>query len=193
CQDNEINWLDWEKIDEAGHELSGFLRKIAMLRRALPILRRGRFLTAERNEELEVKDVTWINASGAEMADSDWHDSNMRCFGMLIDGRAQTSGIKRPASDVTLLLVLNAHHDVVNFTLPEFVGGRNWLCLIDTNKPAVDEAERFKTGDHYQVTGRSLLLFAALTGSEMVRAVQRIAFELSRHEPHFAASAESPR
>ena len=128
------------------------------------------------------------------MADADWKDGNMRCFGMLIDGRAQTSGIKRPASDVTLLLVLNAHHDVVNFTLPEFVGGKDWLCLIDTNAPDSERAARFTTRDHYQVTGRSLLLFAALTGGAIARSVQRIAFELSRGEPHFGAYAtDSPR
>ena len=32
------------------------------------------FLTAEYNPELEVKDVTWINAAGIEMRPSDWQD-----------------------------------------------------------------------------------------------------------------------
>ncbi len=54
---------------------------------------------------------------------------------MLLDGRAQASGIKRPAMDATALLVLNAHHDVVNFALPEVVGGTVWRCLLDTNIP----------------------------------------------------------
>ena len=183
CQDNEISWLQWDKVDDNGRALGDFLRKLTMLRRSLPVLRRGRFLTAERNEALAVKDVTWINASGTEMAESEWQDGNMRCFGMLIDGRAQTSGIKLPAFDVTLLLVLNAHHDVVNFTLPNFVGGKDWLCLIDTNQPDSEQAARFTTADHYQVTGRSLLLFAALTGGATGRSVQRIALELSRGEP----------
>jgi isoamylase len=195
CQDNDISWLQWERVADNGRALSDFLRKLTLLRRSLPILRRGRFLTAERNEALAVKDVTWINASGAEMTEAEWNDGNMRCFGMLIDGRAQTSGIKLPASDVTSLLVLNAHHDVVNFTLPKFMGGKDWLCLIDTNQPDSEQAGRFTTGDHYQVTGRSLLLFAALTGGAAGRSVQRIALELSRGEPAVEADAapESPR
>jgi len=150
------------------------------LRQALPILRRGRFLTAEFNQELAVKDVTWINASGAEMGDADWGDGNMRCIGMLIDGRAQISGIKRRASDVTLLIVLNAHHDVVKFTLPLFAGGDQWLTFIDTNDPDRGESATLKTGYEYEVTGRSLLLFAALTGGDIGRTVKRIAFDLSR-------------
>ena len=43
-------------------------------------------------------------------------------LGLLLDGRAQTSGIRRRGSEATLLLIVNAHHDVVVFTLPEGPG-----------------------------------------------------------------------
>ena len=56
--------------------------------------------------------------------------------------------------------MLNAHHDVVEFTLPEIPGNDQWSCLIDTNMPVRDELPEFESGDVYQVTGRSLLLFA---------------------------------
>jgi isoamylase len=182
CQDNEISWVDWEGITERGRSLIAFVRNLIRLRQSLPILRRARFLTAEYNPELEVKDVTWINAAGTEMQQNDWEDGNMRCFGMLIDGRAQTSGIKRRASDITLLIVVNAYHDVVNFTLPVFVGGDQWMTLIDTNDPERGETSTIRTGEAYQITGRSLLLFAALTSGDPVRVVQRIALELLRGE-----------
>ena len=188
CQDNEISWLDWDGIGEEGKSLIGFTRKLIRLRQALPILRRGRFLTAEYNQELEVKDVTWINASGAEMGESEWADGNMRCFGMLIDGRAQTSGIKRRASDVTLLIVLNAHHEVVKFILPECVGGDQWLTFIDTNDPARGETATITTGHEYEVPGRSLTLFAALTSGDPVRVVWRLAVDLLRDTPRSAGS-----
>ena len=181
CQDSEISWVDWDGITDAGRSLVGFTRKLIRLRQALPILRRGRFLTAEYNPELEVKDVTWINAAGTEMRQSDWQDGNMRCFGMLVDGRAQTSGIKRKASDVTLLLVVNSYHDVVKFTLPGFVGGDQWVSLIDTNDPERGETPTLAAGKAYEVTGRSLLLFAALTSGEPVRVIWRIAVELLRN------------
>jgi isoamylase len=182
CQDNEISWLDWNPHEE-GVPLSNFVRKLILLRRSFPILRRTRFLGTQWNEALEVKDLTWINASGNEMREADWNDANMRCFGMLLDGRGQASGIKRKASDVTLLAMFNAHHDVVKFTIPEFVGGKSWVCLIDTNKPEKGEIEQFRTADQYEVTGRSLLLFAAITPGEPGRSVRRIALELSKAEP----------
>ncbi len=159
CQDSEIIWLDWD-IEEEGRSLIGFVRRLTELRRHYPILRRSRFLTGEFNEELGLKDVTWINASGAEMRPEEWDDSNMHCFGMLADGRAQPTGIRRRGADATLLLVLNAHHDVVEFTLPEMAGGGEWSLLIDTNPVEDAELECFASGDQYGATGRSVLLFA---------------------------------
>jgi glycogen operon protein len=97
------------------------------------------------------------------MTPENWQDPEARCLGLLLDGRAQTSGIKKRGSESTLLLVLNAHYDVVDFKLPEVVGGRDWERLIDTNIPEADDDPeqpvRLSFGDEYQVTGRSLLLF----------------------------------
>ncbi|HTB43404.1 MAG TPA: glycogen debranching protein GlgX [Acetobacteraceae bacterium] len=155
CQDNEISWINWD-IGESGTELAEFVRKLIALRKSFPILRRSRFLTGEYNADLDVKDVSWLTPDATDI--EDWHDGNARCFGMLIDGRAQATGIKRPAMDATALLVLNAHHDVVNFRLPEVVGGNVWRCLVDTNAPDVEGQKRFRSGDEYAVTGRSFLL-----------------------------------
>ncbi len=159
CQDNELNWVDWQGIGEEGRALAAFTRKLIALRQGFPVLRRGRFLSGAFNEELGVKDVTWLTPDGTEMDAEHWSDPNTRCFGMLLDGRAQATGIRRPASDATLLLVLNAHHDVVEFSLPEPPAGQRWLLLEDTNRPEVDEPEPFEFGHPYMVTGRSLLLF----------------------------------
>jgi isoamylase len=158
CQDNEIGWVDWN-VGEAGQAQTAFVQKLIALRRQYPILRRTRFLTGTFNEELGVKDVTWINATGVEMREEDLNDGNMRCFGMAMDGRAQATGIRQRGHEATLLLVLNAHHDLVQFTMPEIPGGRTWKLLVDTNQPAAGDAS-FETGQVYGVTARSLLLFA---------------------------------
>ncbi|KAE8759081.1 glycogen debranching protein GlgX [Paraburkholderia madseniana] len=171
CQDNEISWVDWEGIDDDGRALTEFVKNLTTLRHRLPVLRRGRFLTGEYNEALDVTDARWLSPDGTDLSQEQWDDPSMRCFGLVIDGRAQASGIRRPASDATLLLVLNAHHDVVNFTLPEIPEGDQWTCLLDTNMPVRAELPQFSAGDAYQVTGRSLLLFALDAPS---RATQRV-------------------
>src|SRR6185437_9860081 len=104
CQDNEISWLNWD-IQDKGKRLTEYVRRIIGYRHKFPILRRNLFLTGEYNEELGVKDVTWINANGNEMEDHNWGDTGMRCFGMLIDGRAQTTGVRQRGKEATLLIV----------------------------------------------------------------------------------------
>ncbi len=159
AQDNEITWLDWAGINADGRALREFTRKLIAVRKAYPILHRGRFLVGEYNEELDVKDVTWLAPDGAEMGGDHWGDPRAKCFGMMLDGRAQPTGIRRRGSDATLLLVVNAHHDVVEFTLPEAPGGSRWVGLIDTNDPDRLEPPSFPFEHIYEVTGRSLLLF----------------------------------
>ena len=159
CQDNEISWVDWD-YGTRGESLIGFVGKLIELRRHYPILRRQRFLTGTLNEELGVKDVTWINASGCEMPDEAWGDGNNKCFGMLMDGRAQPTGVRKRGDDRTLLIVFNAYHDVVEFTLPESAGQAVWRRVLDTNIPEDEGAALFETGQIYAVTGRSVLVFA---------------------------------
>jgi glycogen operon protein len=163
CQDNEISWINWD-LDGRGDALVRFVERLTRIRREYAVLRQSRFLTAQWNDELGIKDSTWLTPTGEEMTSEHWEDPRARCIGLQLDGRAQPSGIPRRGSEATLLLVLNAHHDVVSFKLPEVAGGRDWRRLIDTNLPEEEDEDqeepvRFPLGHCYEVTGRSLLLF----------------------------------
>jgi isoamylase len=196
CQDNEISWVDWQAAEGAA-SLIDFVRKLIALRHAFPILRRSRFLTGEHNTALGVKDVRWLTPVATDMDDTHWQDPMARCFGMLMDGRAQATGIKRPSMDATVLLVLNAHHDAVKFRLPRVVGSESWRCLLDTNLPQRVDTPRFRTGHEYLITGRSVLLFVleprsarSVVMSRATRALRRVAEEAA---PVPAMASDPPR
>jgi isoamylase len=173
AQDNEITWLDWLGITSQGRSLREFTRKVIAMRKAFPILYRGRFFVGAYNEELDVKDVTWLSSSGEEMTMDHWHDANARCLGVLLDGRAQESGIRRRGSDATLLLIYNAHFDVVNFCLPTVPDGTNWLLLIDTNQPDEAQLGSLPFGHSLAVTGRSLMAFGLSADDSTTRRLRR--------------------
>ncbi|ACA17936.1 glycogen debranching enzyme GlgX [Methylobacterium sp. 4-46] len=158
CQDNEISWLDWQAIGPAERDLAEFTQRLILLRNALPILMRGRFLTGRYDEELGVRDVAWLTPDGDEMSPEHWGDGKARSLAVLLDGRAQETGIKQQGSEATLLLLINAYHDVVRFTLPKTAGGHEWVRLIDTNLPEGQETRSFQAGGAYEVTGRSMLV-----------------------------------
>jgi len=103
-----------------------------------------------------------VTPAGDEMKQENWADPNARCIGLVLDGHGQASGIARQGSDATLMLILNAHHEVVPFKLPKLAGGRSWLKLIDSNEPDGDHDDdgvRVRFGQTCQVAGRSVLVF----------------------------------
>ena len=157
-QDNEISWLDWDRAGENGRALCEFTRRLLALRATKPVLRRRRFLSGAYNEELDVKDVSWLTPTGEEMTPAQWNDPMARALGVLLDGRAQPTGIRRHGRDLTMLLILNAHHDVVTFKLNAVVGGSCWMLLVDTSQPELDDPVPLAFDVEYEVAGRSLLL-----------------------------------
>lgn len=162
CQDNDISWVDWS-LAEKNATLTQFVRRLAGLRHQYPALRRNLFLTGVLNKDLGVKDVIWLQADGTEIPNQRWGEAEMRSFGMLIDGRAQVTGLRKPGQQATLLLILNGDPKAVTFTLPQHPGGEHWSLLIDTNLEEADlsksPAPTFAAGSSYNAIERSLLLF----------------------------------
>ena len=159
CQDNEVSWVDWD-IDADAQSMTVFVRRLIALRDRYPILRRNRFLTGTYNDALGSRDVTWFTPSGAEMTGADWHDHARRCFGMLMDGRAQPSGIPRAGTDATLLLAINGEAQSIGLRLPGIAGGRRWASVFDTALPDRAREQMFRIGETYLMTDRSVALFA---------------------------------
>ncbi|MEE7545645.1 glycogen debranching protein GlgX [Xanthomonas sp. Kuri4-1] len=133
CQDNEITWLDWEN-DATEGRLTEFVRALLSLRRRYPILTRGRFLNGQYNEEAGLRDLTWLNPGGTEMDDAHWTDAGARAVGLVLEGKAQTSGVRERANDATLLIVLNAYHEGVTFTLPSSEEALHWKLVLSTDE-----------------------------------------------------------
>lgn len=157
CQDNEISWVDWSLLDTRS-SLFRFVQQLIAFRHHYPILRRNLFLTGQPAEDSDVRDVTWINANGGPMEEQHWTDTTIHCFGMLLDGRAPTTGLCQPGKDVTVLVLINGHHEPVQFTLPTCVGASEWSLILDTNLPEGPQDQTFKMGEQYLLTDRSLVL-----------------------------------
>src|SRR3954465_6050339 len=162
CQDNDVTWFDWN-LDDDGKHLLAFTKRLIKLLHDYPILRRSRFLTGAHDGELNVRDVTWINAGGGEMSEADWNTPWIKCFGMLLDGRTRKTAMPRHGEDQTVLMIMNSFEGSVPFKLPHATGGSQWSLLVDTNIPDAPSGATFAFASTYQVTGRSLLLFALVS------------------------------
>jgi isoamylase len=139
CQDNETSWLDWEGADR---ELMEFVIRLVELRKRHPSFRRRTYPKPE--------DTAWLAPEGREMVEQDWKLPYARCFGMLMVGQrlAERDEHGNAMVDDDLLLLLNAHHEAIDFVLP----GEGWRAVLDTTDRQTAPASK------YSLQARSLAL-----------------------------------
>ncbi len=78
---------------------------------------------------------------------------------MLLEGRAQASGVREHASDASLLLVVNAYHEGVDFALPDDEGASlSWSMLLSTDAGLASAQDVLGAG-HFLAPPRSLTVF----------------------------------
>src|SRR5262245_3496610 len=136
CQDSEVSWVDWN-LDEKQKELLDFTRRIFVLRRSNPVLRRRSFFRGTPVGGEMQKDVAWIRPDGAEFSEGDWHDPKRKALGMLIHGDAtdEVDERGRLITGDTLLLLVNAGPDPTAFRLPTLARPGLWREIINTARP----------------------------------------------------------
>jgi isoamylase len=106
---------------------------VVALRRAHPSFRRRTFFAGKPAEGETVTDVYWLKPDGQEMRPEDWNDTNARCIAMYIPGGGIADRGPRGEAqhDDDFLVLMNAHHDEIAFTLPAAPHG-SWRLLVDT-------------------------------------------------------------
>jgi isoamylase len=160
CQDNEISWFDWS-LDERQERLLAFTRRVIALRHAHPVFRRDEFLAGQETMGSGLPDVWWFRPDGRRMTRRNWQDGDARALGVFLNGREigrQTPHGER-VSDDSFLLLLNAHHEPVAFTLPPRRFGARWAVELSTAEPERrDEGPTAAARDELVAEARSLLL-----------------------------------
>ncbi|GAA1261750.1 glycogen debranching protein GlgX [Sphaerisporangium rubeum] len=158
CQDNEISWVDWSDVRE-NWLLLEFTQRLADLRRGHPVFRRRRFFYGRpvRGSGDELTDIAWLTPSGSEMTDADWHNGYAKSLCVFLNGEAITEPDRRGRRivDDSFLLMFNAHHETIRYTLPK-VYGDLWVPEIDTAAPIAVDTEVYRAGEQVPVAGRSV-------------------------------------
>ncbi len=164
CQDNELSWLDWD-LNRARSKLLEFTRFVIQLRRKHPVLRRRNFFRGRLMRGEKHKDLRWLRPDGKEMTEDDWNNPHARCLAMILAGNEEAidevDERGNAISDDSLLLMLNAYHEPVPFTLPEHFGYEGqWELVMDT-RSSTGKRKHQSIAIHgtYDLVSRSLALF----------------------------------
>ena len=159
CQDNDISWFDW-KLDHTQRHLLEFTQRLIAFRKRHPVLRRRRFFQGRRIRGSQVKDISWLKQDGKEMTDDDWNAGYSKSLALRLagDAMAETDEKGRAIVDDTLLILINAHHAPLAFTLPAHRREVRWQPILDTSVSAGSEklVTNLKGGGRYELEARSI-------------------------------------
>lgn len=161
CQDNEISWLNWE-LDETGHRILEFTKKMIALRFAHPALHRKQFFQGQRlSGGRHARDMIWWRPDGFEMGEDEWNSNIVRCVGLMLDGQVMHERDEQGKNiyDDVLLILLNAYHDAIPFVIPNTAYPWLWKVLVDTSLPDDNLTPlAIPPGQRYHLQGRSLVV-----------------------------------
>jgi len=134
CQDNEISWINWDQLGTE-RELVSLVRKVIALRQHHPVFRRRNFFQGRAIKGAGIKDILWLRPDGREMDDQEWNQEHARTLGLFLSGSAVDEIDERGQliTDENFVLLMNAHHEEVPFSLPSVASGMMWITLIDTS------------------------------------------------------------
>jgi len=164
CQDNEISWVNWELKPE-DRELLAFVQRLIRLNKRHVVFRRRYFFQGRHIKGTEVKDIVWLSPEGREMTDEEWEQSFARCLGLYLPGEGleEVDDRGRLLRDENFLLLLNAHHEDIPFTLPAYRPNAGWALEIDTHRDSGWPGGKLNHDTHaYPLAGRSLVLLREL-------------------------------
>jgi isoamylase len=161
CQDNEISWLDWEKVDLKQLE---FTKEIIQFRKEHPVFCRRKWFQGKSIRGGDVNDVAWFRPDGEQMSDEDWGAGFAKSLGVFLNGDEIPSvdAAGRRVLDQSFYLIFNAHWEPVEFVLPPEIWGQSWTRVLDTRNgdaPAEDNWQR-AAGTRINIDSRSLVVMS---------------------------------
>lgn len=131
CQNNDINWLNWDEKALYADELTPFLSTLTEIRSRFPMLSYHRFI--HDNDPKSDAMITWLHSSGKPMNHDQWHIQSNRTLGYLLQSKENNSP--------SILCIFHSGDEPIEFGLSEINNIEQWELLINTaesvNSPMV--------------------------------------------------------
>ncbi len=158
CQDNELSWVSWD-WGPAERDMLEWTSRMTNFRRAHPVLRRRKFFQGRPVRGVTTRDIVWYSPDGSEMSEAAWHDPERRSLGMWLAGDAPDlrHASQEPLNANTVLVLVNAGFQDVDFRLPATPRGYRWSLAFDSSRPEQQDGDVQIRGRRlYRLAGRAI-------------------------------------
>ncbi|GGG70360.1 glycogen debranching protein GlgX [Corynebacterium pelargi] len=162
CQDNELSWINWDLASE-NEELVEFTKRLIRIRQNHPVFRRRRFLAGgPLGSEVRDRDIAWLTPAGRLMTQDDWGFAFGKSLMVYLNGQGITETDMRGQRlvDDSFILMFNAYHEPIEFTLPSEQYGASWKMIVDTDQDTghPEEALIIQSGGTIELPARTSML-----------------------------------
>jgi glycogen operon protein len=161
CQDNELNWVNWDKKDEA---LIRYTSKLIHFRLSHPVFCRKKWFQYKPIKGKGVTDIEWFLPEGTPMSDEHWNKSIAKSLTIFLSGEALNAFTERgePIIDDTFMLMINSSDTPVIYTFPAANWGSSWFKILDSAADFLEpESKEFTlyAEDNVEIKDLSFALF----------------------------------
>ncbi|HJL43522.1 MAG TPA: glycogen debranching protein GlgX [Myxococcales bacterium LLY-WYZ-16_1] len=159
CQDNEVSWVDWSAKDEA---LLAFTQQLLELRRRNPAFRRPTWFHPGLSRSHP--DIEWYRSDGQPMEPDDWELPYAKSVAVFMSGESAEDSKEWTEPGRSFLLLINASHEDVLFTIPNVLDRWGWTQILDTSAKHREFKRRsMRRRRHLECHARSMTLLASAT------------------------------
>ena len=158
CQDNHINWFDWE-LNERQASFLAFTQYVIALRKNNPLLSHMMFADDEFNNEVNIDTADWYRVDGSFKRDQDWSNDQHHCFALHIVGDTKQFGDAKQGESQEWLYVVNSSQKNAEFNLPLLLNNQNWQCVLNTALTDVEHYDSQFVSPLFMMEARSFCLF----------------------------------
>lgn len=163
CQDNEICWMNWDKMD---HDLLAFTSQLIHFRRNHPVFSRRNWFKGKPIRGVGVEDIAWFTPDGHEMPDEAWQHDRAASLGIYLNGKGLPDGEQgERITDHHFYLLFNGLPKEVAFQLPGEKYGYNWSLVLDTATGFNEHSNSdLKPGEWITAQPHSIMVLASEEG-----------------------------
>ncbi len=152
CQDNQLNWINWQAVGEQEMDLISFVSLMLKVRSAHPVLSHDSYIHLPHSAESV--DIKWLNSDGKEMREEHWQEHHSYLLGYLLSSPGDRG------ANAYILVIFNNCLNSQSFRMPACSNGDAWTWLVDTTRETgIPETKQVPGEEQLIMAERSVAIF----------------------------------